>query len=86
MFAIRHDDQRIGGIHMGMTEDAVRDLTSDWAVTWSASSATGRRVHGRSRILSLVLCSETVTALRDLSDAGRRLRGVTERWSTEPPG
>jgi hypothetical protein len=39
--------------------------------------ASRRRVQG---------CNETVAALRDLSDAGRGLRGLTERWATEPPG
>jgi hypothetical protein len=31
VFAIRYDDQRIGCVRMGMTEDAVRELTSAWA-------------------------------------------------------
>jgi len=45
--------------------------TDDLELSVTVGRIDRRRVHGRSRILSLVRCSKTVTALRDLSDAGR---------------
>jgi hypothetical protein len=73
---------------MGATTGSTLKLrpTDDLELSVVVGRIDRRRVHGRSRILSLVPCNKMVTALRDLSDAGRGLRGLTERRSSGPPG